>query len=105
MLKYELIHCAFPSVLEEPMVVASFQTNNNAINDENLDLIFEMTQNSDRNWVEALSKSFNRGVVAPAVLKQGECRSTCVGDKIRIVHADGSEETFVCGRGSTWILE
>ena len=91
MVTIQIIHTAFEAVSRHVASLTSVEPIESALEEA-----FVGTQNIDTSWVETRGQ---RGVsVEPTedVLTQGSCRSTSVGDYVRIIDEQGEESFFRC---------
>lgn len=95
MITIQIFHAAFE---EAPRHVANLTSS--AIVELALDEAFTATQNVESSWVAVRGQMGVSAEPTAEVLKQGECRSTSVGDYARVVDETGGETFFrCCGRG------
>lgn len=101
MTKYELLHGAFTHGAEPAKVVATFEAVGHHDQDQiaiALEIIFAITQNIDRSWLDVIKTNRDFATRTPAqhVLEQGGCRSTSVDDLIYVTLPDGSVQRYAC---------
>ena len=89
MITVEVFHAAFE---DEPTHVATLRRNQPL--GQALEDAFTVTQNLESSWVQARREHWV-SVTVP-VLERGACRSTSMGDYVRVVAEDGSESFFRC---------
>lgn len=91
MITIQVFHAAFETT---PQHVATLVSG--AVVEFALDEAFVATQTVESSWVAARGQMGISIEPAAAILKQGSCRSTSVGDYARVVDDDGRESFFRC---------
>ena len=86
----ELFHVAFEN---QPQHVATLSADYQQL-EEAFDFIYRATQNVDSSWVEAASRDESQLKPSDSVLTLKDCRSTSVGDYIRVLGEEGAPDTF-----------
>lgn len=101
MITIQLFHAAYE---EAPRHVATLISR--APVELALDEAFTATQNVESSWVAGRGQMGVAIEPTPSVLRQGQCRSTSVGDYARVVAATEQELFFrCCARGWTPITD
>jgi hypothetical protein len=86
----ELFHVAFE---DQPQHVATLSADYQQLA-EALDFIYRATQNVDSSWVEAARRDGSQLKPSDSVLTLKGCRSTSVGDYVRVLGEEGASDTF-----------
>lgn len=89
MITIEVFHGAFEDV---PIHVATLRSNQPL--EQALEMVFTATQNLEQSWVQVRNRVLVQ-VTAP-VLERGACRSTSMGDYVRVVDENGNESFWRC---------
>lgn len=87
----ELFHVAFE---DQPQQVATLSVDYEI--EDALEFIFRATQNVDSSWVEAANREGSPIKPSPSVVTLQGCRSTSVGDYVRVVEEGGTETFWRC---------
>lgn len=98
MIKIEVFHAAFETTPEHVASLTSPQSVESALEEA-----FTGTQNLETSWVESRGQRNVRVEPTESVLQRQGCRSTSVGDYVRIIDAQGQESFYRCG-GCGWSL-
>lgn len=98
MIKIEVFHAAFEATPEHVASLTSAESVESA-----LEHAFAGTQNLETSWVESRGQRDVRVEPTESVLKRQGCRSTSVGDYVRITDAQGRESFYRCC-GCGWSL-
>ena len=89
MITIEVFHAAFE---DAPVHVATYRSNQPR--EQAIEAAYTATQNLEGSWVHSRRQ---RGIsVTPTVLERYSCRSTSMGDYIRVVDENGNESFFRC---------
>lgn len=89
MITIEVFHAAFE---DSPIHVATLRSNQPR--EQAIESAYTATQNLESSWVHSRGQ---RGIsVAPMVLERYSCRSTSMGDYVRVVDENGNESFFRC---------
>lgn len=87
----EVFHVAFE---EQPQLVATLTVENEL--EDALDIAFRLTQNVESSWVDDAHQEGSPVKLSSSVLALNGCRSTAVGDYIRLVDEGGAETFWRC---------